>query len=119
MSALGSQQPAPVALGRDGEDRLFINWSDGHHSIYTWKHLRENCPCASCREERSAPPDPSRFLTPAELTPKPAPAALSMPRVGHYAYKIVWNDGHDTGLYTLEILRELCQCPQCSRKSQC
>jgi DUF971 family protein len=25
----------------------------------------------------------------------------------------VWNDGHDTGLYTLEYLRELCECPLC------
>jgi DUF971 family protein len=113
MSASGSETPAPLSLGKEGDNQLFINWSDGHRSIYTWKHLRENCPCASCREERMAPPDPLRILTPAELAPKPPLAALSMPRIGHYAYKIVWNDGHDTGLYTLETLRELCQCPQC------
>jgi DUF971 family protein len=116
MSALGSQHPAPVALGRDAEDRLFINWSDGHRSIYSWKYLRANCPCAGCRDERAMPPDPFRILSPADLAPKPPLAALSMPRVGHYAYKIVWNDGHDTGLYTLETLRALCQCPQCSNK---
>jgi DUF971 family protein len=32
-----------------------------------------------------------------------------MPRVGRYAYKIVWNDGHDAGIYTLDHLRELCR----------
>ena len=26
---------------------------------------------------------------------------------GHYAYQIVWNDGHDTGIFTLEQLRQL------------
>jgi DUF971 family protein len=36
-----------------------------------------------------------------------------MTPVGHYAYKFTWNDGHDTGLYTLETLRGLCQCSQC------
>jgi DUF971 family protein len=32
-----------------------------------------------------------------------------MTPVGYYAYKITWNDGHDTGIYTLENLRQLCQ----------
>jgi DUF971 family protein len=32
-----------------------------------------------------------------------------MPRVGRYAYKIVWSDGHDTGIFTLEHLRALCE----------
>jgi DUF971 family protein len=27
---------------------------------------------------------------------------------GNYALKITWNDRHDTGLYTWEHLRELC-----------
>lgn len=116
MSAPTSATPSPVALGREGDDRLFIEWSDGHRSLYTWKHLRTNCPCASCREERLAPPDPFRILTAADLAPKSPLAPLSMPRVGHYAYKIVWNDGHDTGLYTLETLRALCQCPACASK---
>jgi DUF971 family protein len=33
--------------------------------------------------------------------------------VGHYAYKITWSDGHDAGIYTLETLRDLCQCDRC------
>jgi DUF971 family protein len=33
--------------------------------------------------------------------------------VGNYAYKIIWNDGHDTGIYTLENLRALCECASC------
>ena len=27
--------------------------------------------------------------------------------VGNYALKILWSDGHDTGLYTWELLRKL------------
>jgi DUF971 family protein len=27
--------------------------------------------------------------------------------VGNYAYAIAFSDGHDTGIYTLEFLREL------------
>ncbi len=103
----------PVALKKEGDDRLVIEWNDGHRSEYLWSHLRHECPCAGCREERLQPPDPFRILKPSELTPlKP----VSISPVGFYAYKIVWSDGHDAGLFTLEHLRELCQCPQCSKK---
>jgi DUF971 family protein len=30
-----------------------------------------------------------------------------MKPVGHYAYQITWNDGHSTGIYPVERLREL------------
>ncbi len=30
-----------------------------------------------------------------------------MAPVGYYAYQIKWNDGHDTGIYPLALLREL------------
>jgi DUF971 family protein len=101
----------PLALSKDGPDRLVIQWSDGHQSVHSWRRLRANCPCAGCREEREHPPDPFRILKPNELVPL---AAVSMPSVGRYAYKIVWSDGHDSGIYTLEHLRSLCECPECS-----
>ncbi len=111
MSAPRSGPLLPVSLGKQPDGRLMIEWNDGHRSYYTWKHLRDNCPCATCRDEREKPPDPFRILSPKELQPL-APAAMSP--VGRYAYKIVWNDGHDTGIYTLDSLRELCQCPECT-----
>jgi DUF971 family protein len=36
-----------------------------------------------------------------------APEPVRMSPRGHYAYQIVWNDGHDTGIFTLEQLRQL------------
>jgi DUF971 family protein len=111
MVAPASEPLTPLAVGREGPDHLRIDWSDGHRSVYAWTHLRANCPCAGCRDERSKPPDPFRILKPNEMVPL---AAVAMPRVGRYAYKIVWSDGHDTGIYTLEHLRALCQCPQCA-----
>lgn len=93
----------PTTMRRDG-DRLLIEWSDGLVAGIAWATLREACPCAGCREEREKPADPFRILKPQEIVPL---APVSMPRVGRYAYKIVWSDGHDTGIYTLEHLREL------------
>jgi DUF971 family protein len=94
-------------MRREG-DHLNIEWSDGLKGSVTWKALRDNCPCAGCREERGKPADPLRLLKPEELVPL---APVSMPRVGRYAYKIVWSDGHDTGIFTLELLRQLTQPP--------
>lgn len=104
----------PTALKKDGDQGLIIEWNDGHRSVYTWAHLRAHCPCAGCREERSRPPDPFRILKPSEITSEPLRPTEVSP-VGYYAYRIAWNDGHDTGLYSFDVLRELCQCDECRR----
>jgi DUF971 family protein len=87
---------------------LVIEWSDGLKARIGWKRLRDACPCAACREDRGKPADPFRILKTTELVPL---APVSMPRIGRYAYKIVWSDGHDTGIYTLEHLRQLSSQP--------
>jgi DUF971 family protein len=100
--------PRPVRLHKEGDDKLAIEWTDGVTTLTRWQTLREQCPCAGCREERLKPPDPFRILKPSELTPlKP----VRIEPVGYYAYKITWSDGHDTGIYTLEHLRALGENP--------
>jgi DUF971 family protein len=98
----------PVVIRREGDDCLFIEWSDGKSGTVTWRTLRAECPCATCRDEREKPADPFRILSEKDLTSGP-PRPVAMAPVGYYAYKITWNDGHDAGIYTLENLRELCQ----------
>jgi DUF971 family protein len=104
MSAAGSLAPVPVALRKEGTDKLLIDWNDGVQTVLTWRQLRDACPCASCREDRTRPADPFRILKPQDLLPL---APVQMTAVGRYAYKIVWSDGHDTGIFTLEFLRQL------------
>jgi DUF971 family protein len=43
-------------------------------------------------------------LSPAETQPL---KLLDMSPVGNYAYSIKFSDGHDTGIYTFALLREL------------
>jgi DUF971 family protein len=100
---MSAPEVLPLALRREG-DELVIQWSDGASGRVSWGKLRDACPCAACKEERGKPPDPFRILKPSEVTPL---APVSMPRVGRYAYKVVWSDGHDSGIYTLQHLREL------------
>src|SRR5262245_47675326 len=109
---MDSASPRPVGLRKESDDRLVIDWSDGHKSVHTWANLRKECPCAGCREERQNHPDPCRLLKPSEHPPlKP----VRIEPVGYYAYKIVWSDGHDAGLFTLEHPRRLCECAACRR----
>jgi DUF971 family protein len=75
--------------------------------VLTVRTLRDRCPCASCREKRSAQPDRAELLPvlrPEETRPL---RIAAMRPVGNYAYSIQFSDGHDTGIYTLALLREL------------
>jgi DUF971 family protein len=45
-----------------------------------------------------------QVLKPEEARPL---AIANMRPVGNYAYGIAFSDGHDTGIFTLELLREL------------
>lgn len=83
---------------------LVIEWNDGHRGSTPLKALRAACPCAGCKEEAAKPLDPFRILKPSELAPL---GIKGMVPVGRYAYRIVWTDGHDTGIFTLEHLRSL------------
>jgi DUF971 family protein len=63
--------------------------------------------CASCVDECTG----VRKILPGSI-----PASLERVRVapvGNYALHFGWSDGHDTGIYSFEYLRELCPCPQC------
>jgi len=101
--------PTPQKLSRTDDGKLAIEWSDGQRRVYSYRELREACPCATCREKHTAPaaaPNLLPILTPEEARPL---AITGMTPVGNYAYSIAFSDGHDTGIYTLELLRELGQ----------
>ena len=99
--------PYPTALQRADDRMLEIQWSDGATRRYRFRELRDACPCATCREKRNAPPpDPLSLpmLSQAEITPL---MITGMKPVGNYAYTIAFSDGHDTGIFSFSLLREL------------
>lgn len=97
----------PTKLELTGAGQLRITWSDGQVREYAVRELRENCPCATCREKRSAPPPPPTQLNVISAAEAQPVRITQMHPVGRYAYGIHFSDGHDTGIFTLESLREL------------
>ncbi len=100
-----SLQPTQLKLA--SPELLQIDWSDGQVRQYTVRELREKCPCASCREKRRAPPPPPTELTVLSSAETQPLRITKMDPQGHYAYAIHFSDGHNTGLFTLDSLREM------------
>jgi DUF971 family protein len=91
-----------------------VTWSDGHTSHYDFVYLRDLCPCALCNDEREkkgkfsgATGGSALPMFKAKVTAKGASA------VGNYALQIQFSDGHATGIYSFEHLREICPCDAC------
>jgi ATP-binding protein involved in chromosome partitioning len=98
-----SNLPVPIAIHRTDE-AITITWEEGHVGVYPARDLRLACPCAVCKEEMTG----RALLDPATLPEDIAPLKVEL--VGAYAIKIVWSDGHDTGIYTYEHLLSMCPC---------
>jgi DUF971 family protein len=95
-----------------------VTWSDGHASRYPFPYLRDLCPCALCNDEREkkARVETSATSGGAVLPMfKPRVTAKSANAVGNYAIQIQFSDGHATGIYSYEHLREICPCEECGR----
>ncbi len=97
----------PVALSQKSQDTLGISWEDGHESQYNVRHLRLACRCAGCIDEWTRKPLIKEENIPQNVHPK------KIETVGRYALNFQWSDGHNTGIYTFDHLRGLCECPKC------
>ena len=110
---MASENSHPKHIDISLRQGMKIEWADGHESHYSLPYLREHCPCAICRAAaESAPPS-----NPLPMY-KPAPRLDSAETVGRYALRLLWADGHSTGLYSFDHLREICPCPVCSGSAQ-
>ena len=92
--------PDYVGPNEDGT-KLRIDWKDGSRSEYWPRDLRLACPCAGCVDEMTG----VRTIQASHVGPDVHPTAIHY--VGRYALQFVWSDGHSTGFYTWEYLREL------------
>ena len=93
----------PREIMQEGDAALRITWADGHVCQYTAPTLRRRCPCAQCVNEWTG----ERMLKPETISDELTIENIEI--VGRYALTFRWSDGHETGIYSFRLLRELCE----------
>ena len=96
----------PADLQQIGNE-LAIKWDDGGESFIPLEELRRHCPCAGCKGETD-------ILGNLHKNPQPElpSSAFELRRilsVGSYAIQPVWADGHATGIFSFDYLRQIVQ----------
>jgi DUF971 family protein len=93
--------PSNLAASQ-AEHLLRITWADRVAEL-PFVFLRRNCGCAYCVDEWTG----QRLVDPASIAEDITIQKMDL--VGSYAVRIEWSDGHDSGLYTWELLRLLAE----------
>ena len=114
------KKPSSVKIHVSTGAGVDITWADGHASHYDFAYLREECPCATCndaREKKHSLGELSSPLQPSAVLPmyKPKARAQAANVVGSYAIQISFTDGHSTGIYSYDHLRNICPCAECAK----
>ena len=95
--------PMDIAVSR-ARGICTITWSDRSEQVITLADLRRLCPCSLCSDQRD-----KKAANPLTVISGPEPSAqlLGLERVGGYAIRFQWADGHNSGIYTYEYLHAL------------
>jgi prepilin-type processing-associated H-X9-DG protein len=92
-------EPATIDVERD--EGVTIAFRDGHVARFALLELRRACPCAACRGLR----DQRQVVWPRPGSPEPLHVDHAELH-GGWGLNITWNDGHATGIYPFEALRD-------------
>lgn len=105
-----SMPPArPDHLDLKKDRGLTVQWQDGQTSFYPIAYLRRMSPSAEARALRQEMAQNPLTVLPATPTgdgDQPL-TATGAELVGNYAVRIIFSDGHDTGIYSWEYLRQI------------
>lgn len=93
-------EPTELAVNRT-DRTLSISFDTGESFTLTAEFLRVHSPSA---EVQGHSPDQKQTVS-----GKKSVGIRDLEAVGHYAVRIVFDDGHDTGLYTWETLLDFGQ----------
>jgi DUF971 family protein len=99
MSTLGTEHwPVEIRLKR-AERRLEIDFDDGTHFSLPAEYLRVESPSAEVQGH-----GPGQKVL---VAGRAKVAIRAVEPVGHYALRILFDDGHETGIYSWSYLHEL------------
>jgi len=91
----------PVQIIEESDSELTINWSDDVETHYRAANLRRACPCAGCIDEWTG----KKMLKDEAIADDISFSHISI--VGRYALNFHFSDGHETGIYTFAMLRNM------------
>ena len=87
------------------KDKLKIIWENSTETILSLKYMRDECPCAGCKGEtillKTYRPPAPKVITPEMYQVK------NLEVVGDYAIQVTWKDGHNTGIYSWDYIKQL------------
>ena len=95
----------PINIRRIAHNIIAAEWQDGFKASIKLDVLRRECPCADCRQD-DLNNKKSKFMM-LETFSSGKNTLKELKPVGNYGLKAVWDDGHDTGIYTWELFREI------------
>ena len=86
-----------------------IRWNDDQESFVPFATLRAASPSAETRGERDIFGHQYGGAAPRDYR---GVEVLRWERIGNYALRFEFSDGHNTGLYSYDLLRELGELPR-------
>jgi DUF971 family protein len=105
-------KPRPSRIALSGvRGILLIDWEDGRSCELTLAKLRAACPCAECRGaggKTAVAQENHSGLLEIPIYSTQETELDHMDRVGNYAVRLVWKDGHQYGIYSWDYLSTLC-----------
>lgn len=99
---------APRKLDLKKDRGLTVEWADGATSYFTIAYLRRMSPSADMKELRTEMSRNRLAVLPQKMGRSSGPlVAVGAEMVGNYAIRIHFSDGHSTGIYSWEYLRQI------------
>lgn len=100
---------APKHIDLKKDRGLTIEWADGSTSYFSIAFLRKMSPSAEMKQLREEQAKNPLTVLPSSMARSSSATLLaeSAELVGHYAIRIRFSDGHDTGIYSWAYLRQI------------
>src|SRR5207248_1059541 len=94
------KKPTSVKIHVSSGAGVDITWADGHASHYDFSYLRDECPCATCNDERAKKAAFKSLAPGAASSPvlpmfKPKPSAKAATQVGKLAIQMAAAESQD------------------------
>ncbi|WP_432798910.1 gamma-butyrobetaine hydroxylase-like domain-containing protein [Poriferisphaera sp. WC338] len=96
----------PKHLDVKRDSALTIEWEDGSRSTYTIAYLRKCSPSADAKKLREEMQNNPLTILPDGMTDQSL-SIENIELIGNYAVRISFSDGHHTGIYSWNYLREI------------